>query len=89
LRLIVYPTPAPTGVPVTIKAQGILLENLQGAQLYVHDALGNVVHSNLNMTQRTEVVTLPAGMYIVTLTTDKTNDAEKGPRTETAKFTVY
>lgn len=89
LRLIVYPTPAPTGVPVTIKAQGILLENLQGAQLYVHDALGNVVHSNLNMTQRTEVVTLPAGMYIVTLTTDKTNDAEKGPRTETAKFTVF
>ena len=89
LRLIVYPTPAPTGVPVTIKAQGILLENLQGAQLYVHDALGNVVHSNLNMTQRTEVVTLPAGMYIVTLTTDKTNDVEKGPRTETAKFTVY
>jgi len=35
------------------------------------------------------VVTLPAGMYIVTLTTDKTNDVEKGPRTETAKFTVY
>jgi len=84
LQLIVYPTPAPVGLPVTIKAQGILMQNLIGSSLTVYDAHGNMVHQNTNMTQRTEVVTLPSGLYIVTLIT-----AEAEPRSATAKFTVF
>ena len=84
LYLLVYPTPAPSTVPVTIKALGILMPKLMGARLTITNAHGNVVHTNNSMTQREEVVTLPAGFYIVNVTT-----TEAEPRTATAKFTVF
>lgn len=93
LSLIAYPTPAPVGQPVTLKAIGILIEHLQGASLTVTNVQGLTVHNNPSMTQRTEEVSLSAGLYIATLVTDPNNDRDNdgNPRTRTVavKFTVF
>ena len=86
LELIAYPTPAPVGQPVTIKAMGILLEKLIGSRLTITNVQGLTVHTNESMTRREEEVSLPAGLYIATLVTGDNDDRT---RTATVKFTVF
>ena len=83
LELVAYPTPAPMNQPVTIKALGILIEKLQGSVLTITKVDGTTVHTNTNMTQRTEVLNnLHAGLYIATI------NVPDG-RTAFVKFTIY
>lgn len=82
LELIAYPTPAPVGQPVTIKAMGILIEKLIGSQLTITNVQGLSVHSNNSMTRREEEVNLPAGLYIAVINTPD-------GRTANVKFTVF
>ncbi|MBQ7531042.1 MAG: IgGFc-binding protein [Paludibacteraceae bacterium] len=86
LELIAYPTPAPVGQPVTIKAMGILLEKLIGSRLTITNVQGLTVHTVESMTRREEEVNLPAGLYIATLVTGDNDDRT---RTATVKFTVF
>ena len=86
LELIAYPTPAPVGQPVTIKAMGILLEKLIGSRLTITNVQGLTVHTNESMTRREEEVSLPAGLYIATLVTGDNDDRT---RTATVKFTIF
>ena len=87
LELIAYPTPAPVGQPVTIKATGILIEKLIGSRLTITNVQGLTVHTVESMTRREEEVSLPAGLYIATIVTGSADD--KGPRTANVKFTVF
>ena len=86
-EVIAYPTPAPQGQPVTLKALHIRTEDLLGANLQISNAQGMIVHSNTNMQQREEVVSLPQGLYIVTITTNNPKWSEQ--KTANVKFTVY
>ena len=86
LELIVYPTPAPVGQPVTIKAMGILLEKLIGSRLTITNVQGLPVHTVESMTRREEEVGLPAGLYIATIVTGENDDRV---RTASVKFTVF
>ena len=86
LELIAYPTPAPVGQPVTIKAMGILLEKLIGSRLTITNVQGLPVHTVESMTRREEEVGLPAGLYIATIVTGENDDRV---RTASVKFTVF
>ncbi|MBR0310328.1 MAG: IgGFc-binding protein [Paludibacteraceae bacterium] len=86
LELIAYPTPAPVGQPVTIKAMGILLEKLIGSRLTITNVQGLPVHTVESMTKRDEEVSLPAGLYIATIVTGENDDRT---RTANVKFTVF
>lgn len=86
LELIAYPTPAPIGQPVTIKAMGILLEKLIGSRLTITNVQGLPVHTIESMTRREEEVSLPAGLYIATIVTGENDDRV---RTASVKFTVF
>ena len=86
LELIAYPTPAPVGQPVTIKAMGILLEKLIGSHLTITNVQGLPVHTVESMTRREEEVGLPAGLYIATIVTGENDDRV---RTASVKFTVF
>jgi len=86
-EILAYPTPAPQGQPVTLRALHIRTEDLMGANLQIANAQGMVVHTNTNMQQREEVVTLPQGLYIVTVTTNNPKWTEQ--KTANVKFTVY
>ncbi len=87
LELIAYPTPAPVGQPVTIKAMGILLEKLVGSTLTITKESGlKVDEFTLAEGQRSVDVTLTSGMYIATLVT---GDADDRVRTANVKFIVF
>ena len=87
LELIAYPTPAPVGQPVTIKAMGILLEKLVGSTLTITKESGlKVDEFKLAEGQRSVDVTLTSGMYIATLVT---GDADDRVRTANVKFIVF
>ena len=87
LELIAYPTPAPVGQPVTIKAMGILLEKLVGSRLTITNVQGVTIKEfTLEQNQRSVDVELSAGLYIATLVT---GDADDRARTANVKFTVF
>lgn len=87
LELIAYPTPAPVGQPVTIKAMGILLEKLVGSRLTITNVQGVTIKEfTLEQDQRSVDVELSAGLYIATLVT---GDADDRARTANVKFTVF
>ncbi len=87
LELIAYPTPAPVGQPVTIKAMGIILEKLVGSTLTITKESGlKVEEFTLAEGQRSVDVNLTSGMYIATLVT---GDADDRVRTANVKFIVF
>ena len=88
LELIAYPTPAPVGQPVTIKAMGILLEKLAGSRITITKEQGLTVKEfTLAEGERSVDVELSAGLYIATLITGDADD--RGPRTANVKFIVF
>jgi len=88
LELIAYPTPAPVGQPVTIKAMGILLEKLAGSRITITKEQGLTVKEfTLPEGERSVDVELSAGLYIATLITGEADD--RGPRTANVKFIVF
>ena len=88
LELIAYPTPAPVGQPVTLKAMGIMLEKLVGSTLTITKESGlKMEEYTFTEGQRSVEVNLSSGLYIATLVTGNADD--KGVRTANVKFVVF
>jgi len=87
LELIAYPTPAPVGQPVTIKAMGIMLEKLVGSTLTITKESGLKMEEHTFIEgQRSVEVKLTSGLYIATLVTGEADDRV---RTANVKFIVF
>lgn len=94
VELIAYPTPAPRGMPVTIKALRIPIEKLAGSRISITNVQGLSVRdiSMKDGERSVEVNTkdnpLSAGVYIATLIPGETIDlGKKDP--PTVKFIVF